>query len=46
MEHTSEVHEDNLGGNFIVSASLLYDSAEELMGSVHVARNINERKKS
>mgnify|MGYP000894017674 FL=1 len=45
-EHTSEVHEDNLGGNFIVSASPLYDSAEELMGSVHVARNINERKKA
>jgi PAS domain S-box-containing protein len=45
-EHTSEVHEDNLGGDFIVSASPLYNSAEELMGSVHVARNINERKKA
>jgi len=45
-EHTSEVHEDNLGGDFIVSASPLYNSAGELMGSVHVARNINERKKA
>ena len=44
-EHAGEMHEDNLGGDFIVSASPLYDSKGNLQGSVHVARDINERKK-
>ncbi|MGE5456722.1 MAG: PAS domain S-box protein, partial [Methanococcaceae archaeon] len=46
LEHTTEVHEEALGGDFIVSASPLYDSAGELMGSVHVARDITRRKKA
>lgn len=45
-EHTTEVHEEALGGDFIVSASPLYDSAGEIMGSVHVARDITGRKKA
>ncbi len=44
-EHTEEVHEDSLGGDFLVSASPLHDSEGKLIGSVHVARDINERKK-
>ena len=44
-EHTGELYEDNLGGDFLVSASPLYDSEGKLQGSVHVARDIKERKK-
>ncbi len=44
-EHTSEIHEDNLGGDFIVSVSPLHDNNGNLIGVVHVARDIAERKK-
>ncbi|MBI5679887.1 MAG: PAS domain S-box protein [Methanobacterium sp.] len=44
-EHTAEVHEDRLGGDFIVSVSPLHDSDGKLLGSVHVARDITGRKK-
>jgi PAS domain S-box-containing protein len=44
LEHTAEVCEDRLGGYFIVSTSPLYDSEGKLTGSIHVARDINERK--
>lgn len=44
LEHTAEVCEDLLGGYFIVSTSPLYDSEGKLTGSIHVARDINERK--
>ena len=43
-EHTTEVCEDCLGGYFIVSVSPLYDSEGKLTGSIHVARDINERR--
>ena len=45
-EHRAEVSEDGLGGDFIVTTSPIYDSAGQLMGSVHVARDITERKKT
>ncbi len=45
-EHTAEVHEDLLGGDFIVSVSPLHDSEGKLTGSVHVARDITDRKKA
>jgi len=44
-EHIAEVHEDILGGYFIVSTSPFYDTEGKLTGSVHVARDITERKK-
>ena len=44
-EHTEEIYEDNLGGDFLVSASPLHDAEGKLQGSVHVARDINKRKK-
>ncbi|MGA2677259.1 MAG: PAS domain S-box protein [Methanobacterium sp.] len=44
LEHTMEIHEERLGGDFIVSVSPLYDDEGNLMGSVHVARNINPLK--
>jgi PAS domain S-box-containing protein len=44
-EHTSEVHEDRLGGDFIVTTTPLKDKRGRIIGSVHVARDITLRKK-
>ena len=45
-EHITEVYEEKLGGDFLVSATPIFDKDNKLTGSVHVARNITERKKS
>ncbi len=45
-EHTVEVSEKRLGGDFIVSTSPMFDSQGMMIGSVHVARDITERKKA
>ena len=45
-EHTVEVHESRLGGDFLVSTTPLRDEKGHMIGSVHVARNITERKKA
>ncbi|MGB9927097.1 MAG: PAS domain S-box protein, partial [Methanosarcina sp.] len=42
LEHTEEVHENFLGGVFSVSVSPLYDAAGEVIGCVHVARDITD----
>jgi PAS domain S-box-containing protein len=44
LEHQEEVHEDRLGGDFIVSVSPLHDNKGNLMGAVHVARDISKLK--
>lgn len=44
-EHISEVYEENLGGYFLVTASPIYDNNGEVIGGVHVARDITLRKK-
>lgn len=44
LEHTSEVQEDNLGGYFLVTASPILDSDGKLLGSVHIARDITDRR--
>lgn len=44
LEHSVEVHEDYLGGDFIVSVTPLYDPDGTIRGSVHVARDITEIK--
>ncbi len=44
LEHTLEIHEDSLDGDFMVSVSPLHDSKGKLAGCVHVARDITERK--
>ncbi len=46
QEHRAEVHEPRLGGDFLVSTTPLRDDQGNLVGTVHVARNITERKKS
>lgn len=43
-QHVAEVHEDSLGGDFLVSTTPLHDGAGRLIGTVHVARDITERK--
>ena len=44
QQHIEEVHEDALGGDFLVSATPLKDENGRMIGSVHVARNITGRK--
>lgn len=44
-EHVAEVHEDRLGGDFLVSTTPLSDDDGQMIGSVHVARDITERKR-
>ena len=45
-EHTTEVREDHLEGDFIVSTSPLFDHQGGMIGCVHVAKDISERKKA
>jgi len=44
-EHVAEVHEECLGGEFLVSTTPLTDERGSRIGSVHVARDISERKR-
>lgn len=43
-EHAQEFHEDTLNADFLVTASPLYDEEGNITGSVHVMRDITERK--
>jgi len=45
-QHIEEVHEERLGGDFIVSTTPMYDDRGQFAGSVHVAHDITERKKA
>ncbi len=45
QEHAAEVHEDCLGGDFLVTTSPLTDLRGQRIGSVHVARDITDRKR-
>lgn len=42
----AEVHDERLGGYFLVSVSPLYDPDGKLFGSVHYARDITESKRA
>jgi PAS domain S-box-containing protein len=44
-EHIAEVQEGRLGGSFIVSTTPLRDEHGATLGTVHVARDITERKR-
>ena len=46
LTHTSEVHEEKLGGDFLVSTTPLLDEQGQFIGSVHVARDITGHKKA
>ena len=45
-EHSSEIHEDTLNGDFLVTASPLRDVSGALTGSVHVLHDISEPKRA
>ncbi len=45
-EHTIELHEDSLRGDFLISTTPLRDEHGRMIGSVHVARDITERKQA
>jgi PAS domain S-box-containing protein len=44
-EHIAEIHEEHLGGDFLVSTTPVRNGRGELTGTVHVARDITERKR-
>ncbi|MBI5576978.1 MAG: GAF domain-containing protein [Deltaproteobacteria bacterium] len=44
-EHVAEVHEPRLGGDFVVSTTPVIDRQGHVVGAVHVAREITERKR-
>lgn len=43
-EHTVEAHEDKLGGFFSISTNALRNEAGEIIGSVHIARDVTKHK--
>ena len=45
-QHTGEVFEERLGGDFLVTCSPLTDQEGNLVGSVRLARDITERNRS
>jgi PAS domain S-box-containing protein len=45
-EHGVEIHEDRLGGDFFVTTTPLLGPEGQMVGTVHVARDITERRKA
>lgn len=45
-EHREEIYEKNIGGFYIVSTSPLHDTRGCLIGSLHISRDINARKRA
>jgi PAS domain S-box-containing protein len=43
QEHVAEVHEESIGGDFLVSTTPLCGEDGSMIGTVHVARDITER---
>lgn len=43
-EHSAEIHEPRLGGDFLITTTPMFDGGK-LIGSIHIARDITERKK-
>ena len=44
-EYLSEMHENRIGGHFLMSTTPLTDAQDRMIGTIHVARDITERKK-
>ncbi|MCM0080716.1 PAS domain S-box protein [Geomonas sp. Red32] len=45
-EHQGEIYEERLGGHFLVSTTPLFNKEGVMTGTVHVARDITERKRT
>lgn len=45
-QHVQEMREDRLGGDFVVSTTPLYDDRKKMIGTVHVAHDVTERKRA
>ncbi len=45
-EHIIEVHEPRIGGDFLVSTTALCDNEDNVIGTVHVARDISDLKRA
>ncbi len=45
-EHCEEVHQENLGGDFLITTTPLLDERGQSIGSVHIAHDITERKQA
>ncbi|MDD5701341.1 MAG: response regulator [Dehalococcoidales bacterium] len=45
-EHITDVHEPRLGGDFLVSTTPIHDKQGKTTGSIHVARDITDRKQA
>ncbi|MBT0666595.1 PAS domain S-box protein [Geobacter pelophilus] len=43
--HHAELHEETLGGDFLISTTPLLDQSGEMIGTVHMARDISDRKR-
>jgi PAS domain S-box-containing protein len=46
LEHVAEVHDERLGGDFLVTTTPLMNEQGRMIGAVHVARDITERKRA
>ncbi|NOR15746.1 MAG: PAS domain S-box protein, partial [Candidatus Aminicenantes bacterium] len=45
-EHSIDTYEERLEGDFLITVSPIYDSDQKIVGSVHVAHDITELKRS
>jgi PAS domain S-box-containing protein len=45
-QHEAELYEERMGGDFMVTTTPLFDDGGRMIGSVHVSRDITERKKA
>jgi PAS domain S-box-containing protein len=44
MEHTAEILEEKMGGEYLVACSPIHDAEGRIVGSIHLAKNITEFK--
>ena len=45
QSHSADIHEDNLNGDFFLTVSPVRDPSGTILGSVHILRDVTERKR-